>query len=117
MLDFIRRKFVELGVDLQERDAVAGIVGYKSVPAGCGKSGWVTPGVIIDSVEIAALIISTAIQVFSHKLLVCVDVCSAVANWNLAVASVTNVLLHISSDRLHVRSSIRVACIIDDFVS
>ena len=65
MLDFVRR-FVEPGVDIQERDAVAGIVGYKSVPAGCGKSGWITPGVVIYSVEIAALIIGTAIHVFGH---------------------------------------------------
>lgn len=103
--------------NLQERDPIAAVVGNKSIPTRSLEIRRVAPGIIVDRIEIAALVIGSTVHVFGHQLLVGLNICSGITNGNLAIASASNVLLHIPCRCLHVRSNIGVTGIVDDFVS
>lgn len=102
---------------LQERDSVACVVGNEGVPAGGGKGGWIAPRVVVDSIEVGSLVISSTVHIISHDLLVLLHVCSRVADWDRAISSTADILLHISGHGFDVGCAVRVACVVDDFVA
>lgn len=102
---------------LQERDSVAGIVGNECVPPGDCEGTWITPGIIIDGVEVAALIIGAAVQILGQKLLVCGNICCGISGKDLAIVPIADILLHVPNYCFYVWGTVGIAGIVDDFVS
>ena len=102
---------------LQERDAVAAVLLDLLVPASLGEGGRVTPGVVVESVEVAALVVGAAVHVLGHLEAVALDISSRVSNGNLAVAARANVLSQVAGDGLDVRGSRGGLVIVDDLVA
>lgn len=82
-----------------------------------GERGRVTPRVVVESEEITALIIGTAVHVLGHFVSVAVHVGSRVTNWDGAVASAVTVLLEIASHSLDIRGTVGGVVIVDDLVT
>lgn len=102
---------------LQERDAVAAVLLDLLVPASLGEGGRVTPGVVVESVEVAALVVGAAVHVLGHLEAVAFDICCRVAHRDLPVASGADVLSQVAGDGLDVRGSRGGLVIVDDLVA
>ena len=86
-------------------------------PAADGEAARVAPRVVVEGKEIASLVGSTAVHVLSHLKSVGVDVCGRVSHRDLTISTRSDVLSHVTSDSLDVRSSGGGGIIIDDLVS
>lgn len=102
---------------LQERDAVIGVLLHLLIPARCGEGRWVTPRVVVESKEITALIIGTAVHVGGHLVAIGINISSRVTDRDRSVALASNILLHVTSDSLDIRSSIGSVIRVDHFVT
>ena len=106
-----------MGWCLQERNAIASVVGNECVPARCRVGRWIAPRIIIDGIEIRSLIIGSAVHEIGHQLLVLLHVRSRVSDWDRSIASAANILLHVASHRLHIWGTVRVAGIVNHFIA
>lgn len=101
----------------EERNAVASEVLDLLIPARNLERRWVTPGVVVESEEVTALVGSTAVHIFGHLQTVGVDVSSRVTDGNLTQFASTQVRAKITSDSFDVRSSLGRWAIVDDLVT
>lgn len=118
------RNFLELASVLvaavfgkEERQTVVAVGLNLLVPTRDGEGRGVTPRVVVECKEVAALVIGSAVHVLGSLVAVRADIGSGVANRNGTVASVVAVLLEITSDGLDVRSTIGSVAIVDDLVT
>lgn len=102
---------------LQDRKTVSSKVLDLLIPTGGGEGRWVTPRVVVESEEITALIICTAVHVLGHLLTVGVDISSRVSDRDGTVSPASNVLSHITSDSLDIWCSWGGEIIVDNFVT
>lgn len=103
--------------NLQNWETVTSEVGDLLIPAGSGESRRITPRIIVESEEVTALIIGTAVHVLSHLHAVLGNISSRVSDRNLSVSSASNVLSHITSNSLDILCSSSGRSIVDDLVS
>ena len=87
------------------------------VPSRLGKRRGVAPGVVVEGKEVGALIVSTAVEVESLELDVLGNISGRVSDRNDTVVPVGDVLLHVTSNSLDVRSSVGVVLRVDDLIS
>jgi hypothetical protein len=102
---------------LQDRKTVSSEVLDLLIPAGGGEGRWVTPRVVVESEEIAALIIGTTVHVLSHLLTVRVDISSRVSDGDGTVSTASDVLSHVTSDSLDIWRSWGGEIIINNLVT
>jgi len=102
---------------LQERKAVVAVLLDLLVPASLGEGRWVTPRVVVESVEVTALVVGAAVHVLGHLEAVALDVGGRVSNGNLTVAARADVLSQVTGDGLDVRSSGGGGVVVDDLVA
>lgn len=102
---------------LQKWNAIRAVLLHLLVPAGSCVGGWVTPGVVVEGVEVAALVIGTTVHVRSHFEAIALHIRSRITNRDGAVAPATDVLPHVTSDGLDVWCAVGVVIGVDDFVS
>lgn len=101
----------------QERKTVASEVLDLLIPARDLERGGITPGVIIEGKEVAALIVRTAVHVLGHLETVRVDISGRISYRDLAVTTASNILSHIPSDSLHVRGRRSGVVAVDNLIS
>ena len=87
------------------------------VPASLGEGRGITPRVVVESVEVTALVVGAAVHVLGHLEAVALDIGGRVSNGNLAVAARANVLSQITGDGLDVRSSGGGGVVVNDLVA
>ena len=87
------------------------------VPSRLGERRGVAPRVVVEGKEVGALVISTAVEVEGLGLDVLSNISSRVSDGNDTVVPVGDVLLHVTSNGLDVRSSVGVVPRVDDLVS
>lgn len=102
--------------DSQKRDAVVAVLLNLLAPARGRVRGRVAPGVVVESEEVASLIVGAAVHVSGHLIAVGVNISSGVTNRDTAVAAVADILSDITSDSLDVRSTHRCLLVVDYFV-
>ena len=105
------------GVNLQERNAVVAVLLDLLVPAGLGEGRRVTPRVVVESVEVTALVVGTAVHVLGHLEAVALDIGGGVTNGDLAVATAANVLPQVTGDGLDVGCAVAGLVIVNDLVT
>ena len=103
--------------NLQERNAVVAVLLNLLVPARLGEGRRVTPRVVVESIEVTALVVGTAVHVLGHLEAVALDIGGGVTNGNLAVATAANVLPQVTSDGLDVGRAVAGLVIVNDFVT
>ena len=101
----------------EDRETIAGEILHLLIPAGEGVGRRIAPRIVIEGEEIRALVVRTTVHVFSHLQSILRNICGRVTNWDCSVASVADVLSHITGDGLDVRSSCRARGIVDDLVA
>lgn len=101
----------------EERNAVVAVGLNLGAPARALVRRRVTPGVVVEGEEVAALVVGTAVHVCGHLVTVAVDISSGVADGDSTVATAVAVLLEVASDSLNVRSAVGGVVIVDDFVT
>ncbi len=87
------------------------------MPSGGREGGGIAPGVVVESEKVASLVISAAVHVVGGLDTVFIDIGCGVANRYLAVFAIANVLLHITSDGLNVRSGLCCWDAVDDLIA
>lgn len=103
--------------NLQDRHGVVFEIIYLPLPRGGGERRRGTPGVVVESKEVSSLIISTAVHVVGGFETVVINICGGVSNWDGAVTTSTNILLHVTRYSLDIRSSCASIDAVDDLVS
>jgi len=101
----------------QERDSVVAVVSHESIPARDLEARWVAPRIVVNGVEISSLVVRPAVQILGHQLLICIDIRGRIANRDLPITSVPNILFHVPSGSFDIWSNIGVTSIVDDLVS
>lgn len=101
----------------QEGNAVFAVLLDLLVPAGLLEGRRVTPGVVVESVEVTALVVGTAVHVLGHFEAVALDISGGVTDGDLAVAAGANVLPQVTSDGLDVRGTVGGLVVVDDLVT
>jgi hypothetical protein len=86
------------------------------VPARLLKGRRITPGVVVEGEEIAALLVWPAVHVAGHLESVAVDIGCRVSNGNLAIFAGLDIRSDITRYGLDVRGSKRRRIVIDDLV-
>lgn len=71
-------------------------------PGGGLEGGVIAPGVVIESEEVTSLVVSTAVHVVGGLDTIVINISSRIADRDLAVFAVANVLLHVASDSFDV---------------
>lgn len=102
--------------DSQERDAVVAVLLYLLVPARSRVRRRVAPGVVIESKEVAPLVVSATVHVSGHLIAIGVDISSRVTNRDSAVAAIADVLSDITSDGLDIGSTHGCFFVVDHLV-
>lgn len=103
--------------NLQNGDTITGKVLDLLIPAGNLEGRRITPRVVVEGEEVAALVTGTAVHVFGHLETVGVNISGGVSDGNLAVSTASNVLSHITSDGLDIGCSRGSSIIIDNLVT
>jgi hypothetical protein len=103
--------------DSQEGDSVSGVVLDQNIPSRGGEGGRVTPGVIVNSIEISTLIRGSAVQIIGQQLLVLGNIRCRVSNRDRSISSGSNVLLYVTSDGFNVGSGVGVGSVVNDLIS
>ena len=102
--------------DLQNGDAVVGELGNLLVPARDGVGRRVAVRVVVESKEVAASRVVTAVHVVSHLVTVGLDVGSRVADGDLAEPASVHVRLDVTGDGLDVGRAVGGLVVVDDLV-
>ena len=92
----------------QKGETVVAVQLYKCVPARLCERRRITPLVVIDRVEVAALSSRTTVHVLTHEVLVLRYVGGGIANWNLSVTTLANILFHVTGHSLDVGRRVSV---------
>jgi hypothetical protein len=103
--------------NLQERNAVVAVLLDLLVPAGLLEGRRVTPRVVVESVEVAALVVGAAVHVLGHLEAVALDIGGGVTDGDLAVATAADVLPQVTSDGLDVGRAVAGLVIVNDLVT
>ena len=101
----------------EEGQTVVAVGGNLLVPARDGVGRGVTPRVVVEGEEVAALVVGTAVHVLGSLVAVLTNISSRVADRDGTVASVVAVLLEIAGDGLDVRSAVGGVDVVDDLVT
>ena len=104
-------------MNLQKGDAVVSVLLDLLRPTRLLVGRWITPGVVVESEEVTALVIGTAVHVFGHLVSVGIDIGGRVPNRNSSVASAVSVLPEIASNGLDIRSTVGRVIAVDDLVT
>ena len=86
----------------QDRETVVAEKCNLLIPSGYLVGGRITPRVVIESKEITSLIISAAVHILGSLVTVGCHVRSGIAYRNLSVTTVSDVLLHVTSDSFYI---------------
>lgn len=105
------------GLYLQDGKAVVAVLFNLGGPARLSVGRWAAPRVVVEGVEITALVIGTAVHVGGHLVSVAVDIGGRVADGNGSVASAISVLLEITSDGLDIWGTVGGVVIVDDLIT
>jgi hypothetical protein len=105
-----------VGIDLQNGDAVVGKLLDLLVPTRGGVVRRVAPRVVVETEEVAAGGIVTAVHVVGHLVAVALDVSSRVTDGDLAKTAGVHVRLDVTGDSLDVRSAVGGLVVVDDLV-
>ena len=105
------------GFNLQEGNAVVAVLLDLLVPAGLLEGRRVTPRVVVESVEVAALVVGTAVHVLGHLETVALDIGGGVTDGDLAVAAAADVLPQVTGDGLDVGRAVAGLVIVNDLVA
>lgn len=100
--------------DLQQRYAVARKLLHLLIPAALLERRRITPRVVVEGEEIAALVLRATVHILSHFVSIALHICGRIADGNLSVPLETDVLLHIASRGLDVRRTVGVVVRVDD---
>jgi hypothetical protein len=111
-MDFVRSWLY----NLQDRDAVVVELLHLLVPTGCGERRRVAPRIVVESEEVAADGIGSAVHVRSHFIAVRLDISGRVTDRDLAESTSINVGLDIASDSLDVGSAVCGGIIVDNLI-
>ena len=87
------------------------------LPCGGLVGGGIAPRIVVEREEVAALVVGTAVHVVGGLDTVVIDISGGVANRDLAVFAVANVLLQVTSDGFDVWCRVGRLNAVDDFVS
>ena len=101
----------------EEGETVAGEVLDLLVPAGGGEGRGVAPGVVIESEEVRALVITSAVHVLGHLETVGVDVGGGVSNRNLTELVAGQERAHVTGDGLDIGGGLGGGAVVDNLVT
>lgn len=87
------------------------------MPCGSLKGGGIAPAVVVEGEEVTAFIVGTAVHVLGGFDTVVIDVCGGVTDRDTAIASVADILLHVSCNSLDVGSGVGGWDVVDEFVA
>jgi len=104
-------------IRLQDGDAVVVKLLDLLVPTGTSEGVWVTPGVVVESVEVAANRVLAAVLVVGHLITVGLDIGRAITDGDLAELASVDVRLDVTSDGLDERSAVGGSIVVDDLVT
>ena len=91
---------------LLQRQAVVAVLLDEHIPAGSRERRWIAPLVVVDGVEVTSRWRRATIQILGHVVLILRNIGRGIANRNLTVSSLANILLHITRHSLDIRCSI-----------
>ena len=101
----------------EERETVSSEVLDLLVPAGGGEGGGVTPGVVVESEEVGALVVSSTVHVLSHLETVGVDISGGVTDGDLTELVTAQEGTHVTGDGLDVGGGLGRGTVVDNLVS
>lgn len=101
----------------EQRKTVASEVLDLLVPARGGEGGGVAPGVVVESEEVGALVIGTAVHVLGHLETVGVDISGGVTDGNLTQVLGLQVGTQVTSDGLDIGGGLGGRTVVDNLVT
>jgi hypothetical protein len=103
-------------LDLQDGNAIIGKLLYLLVPTGDLEGRRVAPRVVVESKEVGANGVVSAVHVRGHFVAVRLDISSGVSDGNLSEAACVHVRLHVAGDSLDKGCAVRRSIVVDDLI-